>query len=362
MPEPTDLSAAVALVAGASRGVGRGVALALGEDGAPVVVPGRPRKRPRRRAVGGSSAGPAGEGARLGGRGVAVQTDHTRVEDVRALVDGVRQREGRLDVLVHAVWGGHEVEAAGGPLWEQPLALWDATMRAGVWAALLTARYAAPLLIETADRAARTPLVATISPHARGAARLYDGLAGAALDHLAAGLAQDLKPHGVASVAVVPGTVRTERVLDAFGTSERRWARVPELAGSESPRYAGRAVAALAADPAVFTRTGERLLVGDLARAYGFTDTDGSRPAPVRRSEAPAGPGDGGCRPPKGEGLPPPRRRGGRGGRAVSPLSEPRRRRGGARPACTGGSSAPRPSRPAPRPSAGPRWPCRCSS
>ena len=281
---PPDLSSSVALVAGASRGVGRGVALALGEAGATVYVTGRTLKSARRRDVRGSIDETASDVTRLGGRGVAVQTDHTRVEDVRALVAGLRQREGRLDVLVHAVWGGHEVGTEAGPVWEQPLARWDATMRSGVWAALLTTRFAAPLLLETAERSARPPLVATVSRGDRGRStgRLYDGLAAAALDRLALGLAEDLRPHGVASVAVSPGVVRTERVLDAFGTSERRWARVPELAGSESPRYAGRVVAALAADPAVLTLSGRTLVVGELARAYGVTDTDGTQPAPFR--------------------------------------------------------------------------------
>ena len=282
-------------MAGASRGVGRGVALALGEAGATVYVTGRTLKSARRRDVRGSIDETAADVSRLGGRGVAVQTDHTRVEDVRALVAGVRQREGRLDVLVHAVWGGHEVGAEAGPVWEQPLALWDATMRAGVWAALLTARFAAPLLVETAERSARPPLVVTVAAAGRGrsAGHLYGDLASAALRQLALGLAHDLRPHGVASVAVSPGVVRTERALDAFGTSERRWQGVPELAGSESPRYAGRAVAALAADPAVLTYSGQTLLVGDLARAYGVTDTDGTQPAPVRLPGAEATAADG---------------------------------------------------------------------
>ena len=290
MAQSPDLSSTVALVAGASRGVGRGVALALGEAGATVYVTGRTLKSHRRRDVRGSIDETAADVTKLGGRGVAVQTDHTRVEDVRALVDGIRQREGRLDVLVNAVWGGNEVgvEPLGrrghaGPVWEQPLALWDATMRSGVWAALLTARFSAPLLIETAARG-RTPLVATVSFADRGryTGALYDDLAMATLNRLAFGLAEDFRPYGVASAAVSPGVVRTERVLDAFGTSERRWARVPELTGSESPRYAGRVLAALAADPAVVTRSGQTLVVGELAREYGVTDVDGTQPAPFR--------------------------------------------------------------------------------
>ena len=263
---PPDLSSAAAVVAGASRGVGRGVALALGEAGATVVVTGRTLKTARRRDAAGSIDETAREVSRLGGRGVAVQTDHTRVEDVRALVEAVRQREGRLDVLVHAVWGGAEGALDAGPVWDQPLARWDATMRAGVWAALLTTRFAAPLLAESAG------LVATVAAADRGGGSLFEGLAGGALVRLAAELAEDFRPRGVASVAVVPGRVRTERRLAAHGATERTWTRVPELAGTESPRAVGRAVAALAADPARFALTGQALRAADLARRYGTAD------------------------------------------------------------------------------------------
>ncbi len=273
-----DLSSTVALVAGASRGVGRGVALALGEAGATVVVTGRTLKSARRRDAAGSIDETAREVSRLGGRGVAVQTDHTRVEDVRALAESVRQREGRLDVLVHAVWGGREVAAAPGPVWEQPLALWDATMRAGVWAALLTTRFAAPLLEASGG------LVVTLADVDGGHRSLFDGLAQASLARLAHGLAEDFRPSGVTSVAVAPGRVRTGRALAAAGASERTWARVPELAGTESPRYAGRGIAALAADPARFTLTGETLSAAGLARRYGVTDVDGSQPGRVSES------------------------------------------------------------------------------
>lgn len=268
----------MAVVAGASRGVGRGVALALGEAGATVYVTGRTLKG-RRRDVPGSIDETASDVTRLGGRGVAVQADHTRVEDVRALFDGVRQREGRLDVLVNAVWGGNEGPTPDAPFWEAPLAQWDTMMRAGVWAALLTTRFAAPLLLR-----AERGLVATVTFADRGR---YTGsvgydLAKASLSRLASGMAEDLRPHGVTSVALSPGFVRTERVLAAHGASERRWERVPELAGSESPRYAGRAAAQLAADPAAFLKTGQTLLAADLARHYGFTDADGTQPAPFR--------------------------------------------------------------------------------
>lgn len=277
MPAPPDLSSRVALVAGASRGVGRGVALALGEAGATVYVTGRTLKGARRRDVRGSIDETASDVSRAGGRGVAVQTDHTRVEDVRALAARIEADAGRLDVLANAVWGGNEGGVGEGPFWEQPLARWDATMRSGAWAALLTTRFAAPLLRDGA-------LVATVTFADRGryTGGLYYDLAKASLSRLAFGMAQDLRPRGVASVAVSPGFVRTERVLAAHDATERTWQRVPGLAGTESPRYVGRAIAALAADPAAFARTGETLLAADLARQYGVTDLDGTQPGPFR--------------------------------------------------------------------------------
>ena len=272
----TDLSHRVVVVAGASRGVGRGIAQAFAEAGATVIVTGRTLKSARRRDAPGSIDETASEVSRLGGHGVAIQCDHTRVENVRALAESVRQRHGRLDVLVNAVWGGNEVGIDDRPFWDQPLALWDATQRAGTWAALLTTRFAAPLLTESGG------LVATVTFADRGryTGSVYYDLAKATLGRLAFGMAQDFRPHGVTSIAVSPGFVRTERVLAAFGATERRWTRAPDLAGSESPRYLGRGLAAFTADPARFAQTGQTLLASDLADRYGVTDLDGTRPGP----------------------------------------------------------------------------------
>ena len=280
-PPPPDLSSTVALVAGASRGVGRGVARALGAAGAAVYVTGRSIGRRGRDGAPGTIDQTAQEVSRAGGRGHPVQTDHTRVEDVRALMRRIELEAGRLDVLVNAVWGGNELGIDARPFWEQPLAMWDATMRSGVWAALLTTRFAAPLLMRPPDRAG---LVVTVSfeDEGRYTGHLGYDVAKASLNRFAFAAAQDLRPHGVASVALSPGFVRTERVLEAFHVSERRWTRVPELAGSESPLYAGRAVAALAADRDVLAHTGRTLHVAALARAYGFTDVDGTQPERFR--------------------------------------------------------------------------------
>ena len=276
-----DLSDTVAVVAGASRGVGRGIALALGEAGATVYVTGRTLRSARRRDAPGSIDETAADVSRLGGRGVAVQTDHTRVEDVRALAARVETDAGGLDLLVNAAWGGNDGHLGAAPFWEQPLANWDAMIRSGVWSALLTSRFLAPLLIR------QRGLVATVTFHDRGryTGHLYYDLAKAALGRLAYGMAADLRPHGVTSVALSPGFVRTERVLAAHGARERRWATVPDLAGSESPRYAGRALAAFAADPDRIEDSGRTLLAADLARRYGVTDLDGTQPAAFRLPE-----------------------------------------------------------------------------
>lgn len=279
----TNLPHHVVLVAGASRGVGRGIALAFAEAGATVIVTGRTLKSARRRDVAGSVDDTAAQVTRLGGRGVAIPCDHTRVEDVRALVESVRQRHGRLDVLVNAVWGGNEIAPSSVPFWHQPLARWDATQRAGVWAALLTTRFAAPLLIDSQG----TVATVAFSDRQRYTGALYHDLAQASLARLALEMGEDFRPHGVTSVAVSPGVVRTERVLAAFGTTERRWARTPELSGSESPRYLGRGLAALVSDPSRFTMTGQTLPAADLARRYGVTDLDGSQPGPFRLPDPP---------------------------------------------------------------------------
>lgn len=264
-----DLSQAVVLVAGAGRGVGRRIAQAFAEAGAAVVVTGRAQDR---RDLDQAAA----EVTRLGGRGEVVPCDHTRVEDVRALAETVRRRHGRLDVLVNAVWDGAEAGPAARPFWEQPLALWDATQRPGAWAALLTTRFLAPLLVGSAG------LVVTVTIRGREGAvgSVYRGLASAALAQLACVMADDFRPHGVTSVAAAPGAVRTERALAQAGVSARRWTRAPSLAGSESPRFLGRGLAALAVDPARFAVTGQTVLAADLARRYGVTDLNGSQPGP----------------------------------------------------------------------------------
>ena len=277
----------IAVVTGASRGAGRGIAMELGAAGATVYVTGRStRAQPADTygqllalsdmpAVPGSIDDTAEEVTRMGGRGIAVRCDHTLEEDVKALFAQVEREAGRIDLLVNNAWGGHETFTGvfDAPFWEHPLANWDSMFDRGVRNHLVASRSAAPLMVR-----AKQGLIVTTTFWDRGRymkGNLFYDLAKASMTRLAFGMAQELKPHGVASVAVSPGWMRTEFVLAGHKTDEAHWQERPALAGTESPRYLGRAVAALAGDPQVMEKTGEVLRVADLAKAYGFTDIDG---------------------------------------------------------------------------------------
>ncbi len=278
----------IAVVTGASRGAGRGIALELGAAGATVYVTGRStRASPgggyeRFLALLGADAPPgsiedtAEAVTRMGGTGIPVPCDHTVEGDVAALFDRIAaEQQGRLDLLVNNAWGGHQDPVhIVRPFWELPTTFWDGMFHAGVRNHILAAKYAAPLMIPTA-----AGLIVTITfwDRDRYTGHFYYDLAKAAMTRLAFGLAQDLRPHGVASVALSPGWMRTEFVLAGHRTDEEHWRAVPALERTESPRYAGRAVVALARDPAIMARTGRVFRVGDLALEYGFTDVDGRR-------------------------------------------------------------------------------------
>lgn len=281
----------VAVVTGASRGAGRGIAVELGAAGATVYVTGRStRAQPAATygqllalsdlaALPGSIDDTADEVTRLGGRGIAVRCDHTSEQDVAALFARVARDAGRIDLLVNNAWGGHETFTGvfEAPFWEHPLSNWDSMFDRGVRNHLLASRCAAPLMVRQ-----KKGLVATTTFWDRGhylRGNLFYDLAKASMTRLAFGMAQELKPHGVASVAVSPGWMRTEFVLAGHKSDEAHWQERPELARTESPRYLGRAIAALAADARVMDKSGEVLRVADLAREYGFTDIDGRQVA-----------------------------------------------------------------------------------
>jgi NAD(P)-dependent dehydrogenase (short-subunit alcohol dehydrogenase family) len=278
----------VALVTGASRGAGRGIALELGATGATVYVTGRSVDGgPTTDNVPGTIDQTARDVTSRGGRGVAIRCDHTDDADVAALFDRLRSEHGHLDVLVNNVWGGYEDPACRPllvkPFWEQSPDQWDGMFTAGVRAHLVVSGLAVPLMlpgrrgviVHTTANVGALPYMPNLLYH----------LSKHAVARLAWAMAQELRPHGITAVALAPCFMRTERVVEAF----RRAGMAERLDGpggpSETPVYLGRAVVALATDPGVIEKTGQLLEAGVLAREYGFTDVNGTQPPPFRVPE-----------------------------------------------------------------------------
>src|SRR4051794_35330744 len=279
-----ELDGRVALVAGATRGAGRGTAVALGEAGATVYCTGRTTRQRRSEYDRPETIEETAEQVTAaGGQGIAVAVDHLDREQVAALVGRIDAEQGRLDVLVNDIWGGERLFEWDTPLWRHDLDNGLRLLRLAVETHLITSALALPLLIRrpgglvvemtdgTAEYNAGTYRVNTF----------YD-LAKTSVLRLAFAQAHELEPHGGTAVALTPGWLRSELMLDAFGVAEENWrdalAAQPHFAISESPRFVGRAVAALAADPDRHRWTGRSTSSGELAREYGFTDLDGSRP------------------------------------------------------------------------------------
>lgn len=279
------LEGKVALVAGATRGAGRGTAIALGEAGATVYCTGR-TTRHRRSDYGRSET--IEETAELvtaaGGAGIAVEVDHLQAASVEELVRRIDDDHGRLDILVNDVWGGENLVQWNTPVWEHDLDAGLRMLHGAVDTHLVTSHFALPLLIR---RPGGLVVEMTDGTREYNAAHyrlsaFYD-LAKSAVLRLAFSQAEELKPFQCTAVALTPGWMRSEMMLEHYGVSEANWrdgaAVNPHFAAiSESPRFVGRAVAALAADPALHRRTGGSFSSGGLARDYGFTDVDGSRP------------------------------------------------------------------------------------
>ncbi len=279
------LNNVVALVTGASRGAGRGIALELGTAGATVYVTGRSvAGGPATDNVPGTIDETAREVTDRGGRGIAVRCDHTVDADVESLFERIRGDHGRLDLLVNNVWGGYEHPECRPlplvPFWEQSLHQWDAMFTAGVRAHLTASRLAAPLMLPR-RRGLIVSTTANLDPLPYLRNLFYD-LAKNAVARLVWAMAQELREHGIAALAVAPGFMRTERVVEAF----RRAGAPDALNGPGGPKettaYLGRAIVALASDERVIEKSGQLVEVGTLAREYGFTDTDGTQPPPFR--------------------------------------------------------------------------------
>ena len=280
----TTLEGTIALVAGATRGAGRGIAVSLGEAGATVYCTGRSTRAARseydRPETIEETAALVDE---AGGRGIAVPTDHLEPDQVRALVERIDAEQGRLDVLVNDIWGGERLFEWDKPLWEHDLANGLRLLRLALETHLITSHHALPLLIRRPGGLVVEMTDGTASYNAANYRinAFYD-LAKTAVIRLAFAQSRDLAPHGGTAVALTPGWLRSEMMLDAFGVTEANWRdateRIPHFAISETPRFVGRAVAALAADPDVARHNGASLSSGGLAQEYGFTDLDGSRP------------------------------------------------------------------------------------
>jgi dehydrogenase/reductase SDR family protein 1 len=264
------LDGKVAVVTGASRGVGKGIALGLGEAGATVYITGRSLDSsddPR-----GSLKQTAQEIDRLGGKGVEARCDHAVDEQVKAVFDRVRAEQGRLDILVNNVMSTPQrSELPSGlasfwelhPFWAIPVKFWDSFNNVGLRSHYVASAYAAPLMIETGGG-----LIVSISSGGavQYAGNVAYGVGKAGVEKLVGDMAAELSPHNVASISVWPGFTRTEDVIDDP-------VRYPDISRSTAPIFNGRAVAALAADPKVMERTGKRVTVKDLAAEYGFSDS-----------------------------------------------------------------------------------------
>lgn len=274
------LKGQIALVAGATRGAGRGIACMLGAAGATVYCTGR---SVRGQPATGNRPETIEETAELvaahGGVGIAVRVDHTLEAQVKALCERIQAEQGRLDILVNDIWGGDELTEWGQPFWTLSIPQGLLMQQRGLHTHIITSRYAVPLML-----AQRRGLIIEITdgdtPAYRG--NLFYDLVKSAVIRLAYAMAEELRPYNITALALTPGFLRSEAMLDLFDVTEANWQagaqRDPHFIASETPFYVGRAVAALAADPEVERKSGGVFSSWGLAAEYGFTDKDGSQP------------------------------------------------------------------------------------
>jgi NAD(P)-dependent dehydrogenase (short-subunit alcohol dehydrogenase family) len=274
------LAGRVAVVAGATRGAGRGIACMLGAAGATVYCTGRSIRGHIATKGRTETIEETAERVGLhGGVGIAVRTDHTREADVVALFERIDAEHGRLDILVNDIWGGDTLIDWRARFWDLEMSSVRTLIERAVYSHLLTSRYGAARMVE---RGSGLIVEVTDGDLAGYRGQLLYDFVKAAVIRLGYAMAWDLYGTGVTAVTVSPGFLRSETVLDQFGVTEANWrdaiAQDPHFAESETPLYVGRAVAALASDPHVAKHAGEVLFAGDLAQQYGFTDADGRTP------------------------------------------------------------------------------------
>lgn len=273
----------VAIVAGGTRGAGRGIATELGAAGATVYVTGRSTRTHRSDYDRPETIEETAElVTQAGGKGIAVQVDHLDPEQVRSLIVRVEQEQGRLDILVNDIGAEHFAEFDK-PIWEVDLDRGLRLLRSTIETHLITSHFALPLLIQKPGGfvVELTDGTADYNNQHYRQALIYD-VAKNAIIRMAWALAQELQPHGCTAVCLTPGWLRSEMMLDSFGVSEANWqdatVKEPHFIVSETPHFVGRAVAHLAVDPEVARWNGQSLSSGQLAKVYGFTDLDGSQP------------------------------------------------------------------------------------
>lgn len=279
----SSLKGKVAIVTGASRGIGKGVALALGDAGATVYITGRTMKSEDRPTVvgkqyGGTLEDTAAEVTRRGGKGIAIGCDHSKDDQVKAVFDRVFKEQGKLDLLVNNAYLWHESILSGKKFWELPIAIWDNQATVGLRSAYVASIYAAQIMVPQ-----KHGLIANISSSVAGGyilATAY-GVTKAALDRLSSDIAHELRPHNVASVSIWPGPIATEKIATLTGSADNPSGSPLHAGKQESPVHVGRAIAAIAADPNIMEKSGRVLTTTSLGKEYGFTDIDGTLPLSV---------------------------------------------------------------------------------